>query len=109
MGLEWNDREFKAKVAGVVAGNMQRACEFAAEQARAKAARRTGQLIRGIDIRVEVRGRNNYIEGLVGVIKKVFWAWFIEIGTSKMASRPFLRPAVFNNAARIVRMIEGKE
>jgi len=109
VSLEWNERQFKARIAGVVANNMQRACEFAADEARARAPRRTGMLIENVDVRVEVRGRQNYIEGLVGVVKKVFWAWFIEMGTSKMAARPFLRPAVFDNAARIVRMIEGKE
>ena len=109
MGLEWRQREFMAKIGGIVAQNMERACEFAADEARARAPRLTGQLVRGVDIKVGVRARDQTIEGRVGVIKKVFWAWFQEMGTSKMSARPFLRPAVFNNAARIVRMIEGRE
>lgn len=109
MPLEWNQREYLAVISGRVARNMGRACEFAADQARANAPRRTGRLIRGVDIRVNVRAQKQVIEGRVGVIRKIFWAWFQEMGTSKMAAHPFLRPAVFGNAERIVRMIEGKE
>jgi HK97 gp10 family phage protein len=109
MGLEWNQHQFMARIGGIVANNMERACNFAADEARARAPRLTGRLIENVDIRVEVIGKSNTIEGRVGVIRKIFWAWFQEVGTSKMAARPFLRPAVFNNAARLVRMIEGKE
>ncbi len=107
--IEWRDRKFKARIGGIIAQNMERACEFAADQARARAPRLTGNLIQGIDIKVEVRGQANMIEGWVGVVKKRFYAFFVEMGTSKMAARPFLRPAVFNNARHIVRIIEGKE
>lgn len=107
--IEWRDRKFKARIGGIIAQNMERACEFAADQARARAPRLTGNLIQGIDIKVVVRGQANTIEGWVGVVKKRFYAFFVEMGTSKMAARPFLRPAVFNNARHIVRIIEGKE
>jgi HK97 gp10 family phage protein len=37
---------------------------------------------------------------------KVFYSRFIELGTSKAAARPFLRPAADNNAAEIRARIE---
>jgi len=109
MSLEWYDEKFKARVGAIVANNMYRACNFVADQARARAPRLTGKLVRGIDIAVDVGAKGNVIEGRVGVVKKVFWAWFQEMGTSKLAARPFVRPAGVGTAERIVRMIEGKE
>jgi HK97 gp10 family phage protein len=44
----------------------------------------------------------------VGVGKKAFYARFHELGTSKMAAHPFLRPAVFENEAEIMRLLVGK-
>jgi len=105
---EWHKKEFMAKVSGKVADNLYRACQFAADQARARAPRgATGRLIANVDIDVEVTARDEVIEGRVGVRKKIYYAWFIEMGTSKMAARPFLRPAVFENAQEIVRLIQG--
>lgn len=107
--VEWNQREYLAHIAGKVAQNLERACEFAADEARAEAPRLTGRLVRGVDIKVVVEARGMTITGWVGVVRKVFWAWFQEMGTSKMAAHPFLRPAVFGNAEKIVRMVEGKD
>lgn len=105
---EWRKKELIAKVSGRVADNIYAACLFVADQARARAPRgETGQLIANIDIDVEVSAREQVIEGRVGVRKKVFYAWFIEMGTVRMAARPFLRPAVFDNAREIVRLIAG--
>ena len=90
---------------------MYRACEYAAEQARSLAPRRTGRLVGDIDIAVEVTARDQEITGWVGVRSgkgKAFWAWFQELGTRHHAARPFLRPAVFGNARRIVEIVSGK-
>lgn len=104
----WRKREFMARVSGRVADNMYAACQFAANQARARAPRgETGQLIENVDIDVEVIGREQVIEGRVGVRKKIYYAYFQEMGTRYMAARPFLRPAVFDNAREIVRIIGG--
>jgi HK97 gp10 family phage protein len=52
--------------------------------------------------------QENAVEGIVGVGKGAFYARFIELGTSKLAARPFLRPAVFENEAEIMRLLVGK-
>lgn len=104
----WRKREFLAKVSGRVADNLYAACLFAADQVRARAPRgETGLLIENVDVDVEVQARDEVIEGRVGVRKKAFYAWFLEMGTSRMAARPFIRPAVFDNAREIVRLIQG--
>ena len=102
---EWNQRQFLALVSGRVVQNMDRACEFAEQQAQARAPVRRGILRRHITHEVSARG--NTVEGRVGVIREAFWGWFQEMGTSKMPAHPFLRPAVFGNAKRIVQIIQG--
>lgn len=109
MTLEWNDRKFVAELTGKIVQNMERAVEFAADQARGHAPRATGGLVRGVDIAVEAGRGKLEVTGWVGVKKGIIHAWFQEMGTRKMAAHPFLRPAVFGNAARIVGIIEGKE
>lgn len=109
--VEWRQREVLAEVSGRVADNLYRACEFAAEEARTRAPRRTGQLASDIDIAVEVTARDQEITGWVGVRKgkgHAFWAYFQEVGTSRHPAHPFLRPAVFGNARRIVAIVSGK-
>jgi HK97 gp10 family phage protein len=104
----WRKREFMAKVSGRVADNLYAACVFVADQVRARAPRgETGLLIENVDLDVEVQARDEVIEGRVGVRKKVYYAWFVEMGTSRQAARPFVRPAVFENAREIVRIISG--
>ena len=90
--------------------NMEMACRFVAGQARALAPRRRGRLAAEIDFDIEVGARGNVIEGRVGVKRKgkAFYARFVEFGTRRMAAQPFLRPAVFNNAREIVRIISGR-
>jgi HK97 gp10 family phage protein len=104
----WRQKELIARVSGELVQNMDRACQFAAEVARATAPVRTGILRSEIAYVVSARGQ--MVEGVVGVKRgRAFYAWFVERGTSKMAAQPFLRPAVFGNAARIVRIIAGGE
>lgn len=51
-----------------------------------------------VEIRVGVRkGRSGTRHGL-----------YIELGTALFAARPFLRPAVYENADRIVKVLAGK-
>ena len=108
---EWHQKEVLAKVSGRVADNLYQACEFAAGEARQRAPRRSGRLVRDIDIAVEVTARDQVITGWVGVRRgkgRAFWAWFQEMGTRHHAARPFLRPAVFGNARRIVQIVSGR-
>ena len=86
---------------------MENACQFAEGQARAKAPRRTGWLAGHVAHLVTAHGLE--VIGYVYVREKgkggVFYAYFQEMGTHRMAAHPFLRPAVFGNAAEIVRLI----
>jgi HK97 gp10 family phage protein len=106
---EWNQARVLAEVSGRVADNLHRACQFAAEEAKRRAPRRTGQIVREIDVAVEVTARNQEITGWVGVKKgNAFYAYFQEVGTSRHPAHPFLRPAVFGNARQIVAIVSGK-
>jgi HK97 gp10 family phage protein len=108
---DWNPQRVKAAISGQLVKNMDRVCMFVAEQAKANAPVLTGKLQRGIDYEVDARG--DAVEGRVGELKGdkggAFYAYFKELGTSKMAATPFLRPAVFDNGDTIVRMLEGGE
>lgn len=106
--VEWRQRQVMAEVSGRVADNMYRACEFAAGEARSRAPRRTGLLAEEIDVAVEVTARDQEITGWVGVKRKAFYAYFQEVGTSRHPAHPFLRPAVFGNARRIVQIVSGR-
>jgi HK97 gp10 family phage protein len=106
---DWNPQRVKAAIAGQVAQNMEVACQFVAGQAKALAPRRGGRLISEIDIAIEVGAYGNVVEGRVGVRRgKAFYARFQELGTRFTRAQPFLRPAVFNNAREIMRIIAGQ-
>ena len=101
---KWNDKELMSMIEERVAAGMEAACDFAATRAEATAPVRTG-ILRG-DVAYRVEAKHNEITGYVGVRKRrAFYAYFVELGTSKMKARPFLRPAVFNHAQEIVRLV----
>jgi HK97 gp10 family phage protein len=105
----WNPQRVKAAIAGQVVQNMETACVFVVSRAKTLAPRRSGLTISELDFVVDVGARGNVIEGRVGVKRgKAFYARFLEFGTRFMAEHPFLRPAVFNNAREIVRIIAGR-
>ena len=109
MWKDWNPQRVKAAIAGQVAQNMETACVFVVSRAKELAPRRTGLIISEMDFVVEVGARGNVVEGIVGVKRgKAFYARFHELGTRRMAAHPFLRPAVFNHASEIVRIIAGR-
>ena len=106
---DWNTQRVKAHIAGGVVQNMETACVFVVSRAKELAPHRTGLVISEIDFTVEIRARGNMVEGIVGVRRgEAFYARFLEFGTLYMAERPFLRPAVFNNAREIVRILAGR-
>jgi HK97 gp10 family phage protein len=105
---EWNSKELLAKVSGHVLEGMDDACKFAKAAAWGYAPDRTGKLRGGIDYTIEVERAD--VVGKVGVVAgkdAPYYGYFVELGTKKMAAKPFLRPAVFDNAAEIVRRIIG--
>lgn len=103
---DWNPARVKAAIAGSMVQNMAVAASFALEQAKARVPVRKGNLRRNLIFEIEARG--DVIEGRIGARKKFFQAFFLEVGTSKLRARPFLRPAVFGNAATILRMLRGE-
>lgn len=101
---KWSQSEVLAWASGHILGGMDRACAFAAAQAKANAPKATGNLAGEIDHEVTVT--RNTITGWVGVRKgDAFYGYFQELGTRKMRAHPFLRPAVFKNGAQIVKLI----
>lgn len=112
---EWNADKLLAQVSGQVINGMDRACSFAAEQARSRApVGATGKIQRLVDYEVVPKG--NDVVGRVGVSKgkdsgasasqgEAFYWRFHEYGTKKMRARPFIRPAVLENGDEIVRLI----
>lgn len=102
----WKQDELVAQISGRVLSGMDRACAFAAAQAKARMRKRTG--LAQSQVAYEVRPIRNTIWGWVGVRKgKAFYWYFHEVGTSRMPAHPAIRPAVFGNAAQIVKLIAG--
>lgn len=68
--------------------------------AKSKVPTRTGALKRGIAQRVSVKASGK-AEAIIGFDRKQFYGRFVELGTSKMAARPFLRPALDESQQKI--------
>lgn len=111
---EWNQQQILAEMSGKVLNGMDQACSFAADQARGKAPRLTGKTAELVDYEVVPVG--NDIEGRVGVSKgadsgarsnqgQAFYWKFHELGSKHQPARPFIRPAITENAAEITRLI----
>ena len=103
---EASKRKVQARIAGQLVGNMEAVGVFCEGEAQSNA-----PVWRGIlksDITHTVGAHGDTIEGIVGVKKRTFWAYFVELGTKKMVAQPFLRPAVFGNIKRIFKMLRGE-
>ena len=113
---KWEPKKVIAAVSGALIQNMDIAAAFCAQEARARvpSARRwvrQGVYSSGIlrrNILYEVHARGDVVEGRIGVRKKIYWGWMVERGTVKMRASPFLRPAVFQNASTILRILRGE-
>ena len=103
---EWDAAKFKHKMLVKSAEGMVRVCQFVVAKAQANAPVLTGLTREEITYKLEVQ--ENAVEGIVGVGKEAFYARFIEMGTRFLPARPFLRPAVYENAAEIMRLLVGK-
>lgn len=106
--VKWNKRKLIGEISGRVIQNMDLACQVVKGYAETNAPVRTGKMKGKVAIETEVQAHGEAVEGRIGVLKDndVFYARFVEMGTSKMAAHPFLRPALFNHTAEIVRIIQ---
>jgi len=129
--VEWRAAKAKAEISAWALQGMERACQFAAERAREYAPASTGTL--RSEITYEVRAYGDVVEGAIGLPRKAkaFYARWVELGTAGhlvkvrrkrvlsdretvfgrllehpgIRAHPFLRPAVFNHATEILRLI----
>jgi HK97 gp10 family phage protein len=104
--ITWNADKVKRGISAKAIDGMDRVGQFCAERASANAPVDRGILRSDVTYKVEPHGEA--VETIVGAKRRSFWAWFVELGTRKMAAQPFLRPAVFGNAAEIMRLFVGK-
>lgn len=127
MPLKWNDREFKKGLKRELAANAAIVGKFVETEARRRltaitdpdwgAAYRQQVLARSLTYEVEEKA--NEVEVRVGVTEgpttgKESGAagqrkrgLYIELGSSTAPAQPYLRPAVFENGGKIVRLFEG--
>ena len=80
---------------------MRKGANVVRDEARAKAPKKTGNLKRKIRTR-ERREEGGDMRFAVEVPRSAFYGRFIEYGTSKMAAKPFLRPAAENKTEEAV-------
>lgn len=100
----WNPEPFKKSLNAKLARNMDRACKYAEAFAKIEVPVDTGFLRSTIGTLVEVKTNE-----VVGYLKAdADYALPVETGTSRMAAHPYLRPAVFNHASEIAKIIKGE-
>ena len=69
---------------------------------KTKVSRRTGTLDKSIGYSIKKKTKSVQ----VGFRHKAFYGKFIELGTRKMTSKPFLLPSIQNNLERVKNIIE---
>lgn len=75
---------------------MRQGANVVRDEVRDKAPIDTGLLKRSIRTR-ERKDENGWMQVAVEVRRRAFYGKFFEYGTSKMAAKPFIRPAASNN------------
>ena len=94
--IEYYDNEIERAV--------QKACYIVEADAKRDAPVDTGRL--RASIRTEVERISKYVvEGKIGT--NVEYSRYVELGTSRQSPQPYLRPALRNNFAEIVAIIQG--
>lgn len=83
----------------VVRDSLRSAARVVEKSARQRVPVDTGRLKKAITQNVTVKSTTG--EALVGYRREVFYGRFVELGTSKMAAQPFLRPALDENQEEI--------
>jgi hypothetical protein len=118
MPLDWNAKDLKAAIRQRLLENAETVGKFVEEEARRRLLAITdpewGQAYREkVVSRLltnQVTATKDEIEILVGVAKSgkgEYHGFYIELGSSTAPAHPFLRPAVYENADRIVEMLTG--
>lgn len=106
--VSWRGDAWLAALERRVEANMHDAAAFLADGAAARAPRRTGLLADEIGYQVERRGGQIVARiGVRGVGNRgdAFYGYFQELGTSKMAANPFLRPTLAIDAPAAARIL----
>lgn len=111
----WNPQGLKDKIKADLAENMEIACKFVETMARTRllairepewgASYRRNIVARRLTYVVKIEG--NEVVGTVGVRGKHEGFW-IEVGSKTSPAQPYLRPAVFNHGAEIVKLLGGQ-
>lgn len=117
--VNWNDSKFKKALAAHLMKNAEIVGEFLEQDARKRLlAITTPEWGRGYREQIvsrlltnKVVQEKNQIVILLGVKKSKdgrHHGFYIELGSSTAPAHPFLRPAVFGNAQKILALLEGK-
>jgi len=115
----WNPGAVKDMVKANLAENMETACKFVEQRARTSllairepewgAKYRRVIVARRLTYVLSLEG--NEVVGTVGVRKGEkgqYYGFYIEMGSSTSPAHPYLRPAVFNHANEIVKLLGGQ-
>ena len=117
--LKWNPDEFKKRLISDLAENGEIVGKFVETDARQRLlairdpewgkAYRSKLVARLLSYEVEVKPKEVVINVGVRPSKSSRrHGFYIELGSKKWPAHPFLRPAVFMNAARIVALLAGR-
>ena len=96
MSVKWFGKDIEKKVVNTAAANILKACLIVEGDAKRICPVDTGRLRSSITHEVDL------FSGKVG--SNVEYAAYVELGTVKMAARPYLRPALEMNKAKILRL-----
>ena len=117
--LTWKADEFKKKLSGDLAANAEIVGKFVETDARRRllaindpkwgAKYRSQVVARLLTYEVETKPKEVIIKvGVRASGSGRHHGFFIEFGSRTAPAHPFLRPAVFENAAKIVALLSGK-
>jgi len=86
---------------------VMKGAEIVREDASRRAPRRTGKLSQSIIIE-SAEVEPDYVSVKIGPNKEAFYGRFVEMGTSKMPAKPFLRPAWDANKENVKKIISDE-
>jgi len=84
---------------------IKKAAEKIRDEAKERAPKLTGQLSDSIEVKTLEIKKDKIKIGIGPVGDAVFYWFFVEYGTSKMAAQPYLRPAYDNNKKAVEKEI----